>query len=80
VGVIILIAMLMPFIDSLFDSMPLWILVLLMIVFIFSLFRGLLNILFGKGATDNFVGHIMYGLFTLPFRCIRTLISRRRII
>jgi len=80
IGVVILIAMLMPFVDSLFESLPLWILLLMIMVFALSLFRGLLNMIFGRGATDEFVGHLMYDLFMLPFRIIRNLLVRRRIV
>lgn len=69
-GLIILFALLMPFIDSIFDILPLWALLLIMIVFILSIIRGVLSIFFGKGATDQFIGMIMFALYILPFRII----------
>ena len=77
-GMIILYALLSPFIDSLFDILPLWLVLLLLVVFILGILRVGLNIFFGKRSTDYFVGLFMWNLFVLPFRFIGHLFGVRR--
>lgn len=79
VGIIILFALLSPFVVSLFDSFPTWLVLLVFGVVLLSLARGVLSSLFGKGATDQFVGQVMYAVFALPFRLLGNLFRRRRI-
>lgn len=69
-GTIILIALLAPFIEALFDNLPLWLVLTIAFIFFLSIGRTIVALLFGKGATDHFVGSIMYGIFTMPFRFI----------
>ena len=78
IGTLILFALLGPFFDSLFDALPLWILLIMIVVFFLSIGRFIRGGLFGKGATDEFVGHFMWAVFSLPFRLIGRVLSRRR--
>jgi len=78
VGMIILYATFAPFIDSIFELLPPWLLLIIMFAFIFGIGRALLNLLFGMRATDHFVGLLMWNLFALPFRFLRYLLGTRR--
>lgn len=78
IKIIVLFALLSPFLYAIFDQLPLWVLILIMVGLIFSIARFFLNALFGKGATDQFVGQVMYAVFTLPFRIMGNLIRGRR--
>lgn len=69
-GTIILIALLSPFIEALFDSLPLWLVLTIAFIFILSIGRAILTLLFGKGATEHLVGSIIYSIFTMPFRFV----------
>jgi hypothetical protein len=78
VKIIVLFALLSPFLYAIFDQLPAWLLILIMIGFVFSIARVLLNALFGMGATDQFVGQVMFALFAMPFRIIGNMIRGRR--
>lgn len=79
VGIVVIIALLSPFVYALFDNLPLWLLILLMFALILGMLRVMLNVLFGKGATDQFIGQTMFAVFALPFRLLGALFRRRRI-
>lgn len=74
VGVILLLAFFTPFVEAFIQSLPLWLTIMIGFVFIFSVVKVVFYGLFGKGATDQFLGQVLYGVFTLPFR----LLGRRR--
>lgn len=76
-GAIVLMLLLSPFVVALMERFPLWLLLLLMAWFILSTARLLLNSLFGRGATDHFVGSAMWAGFTAPFRILRWIVARR---
>ncbi len=78
VGSIVLFALLSPFIDSIMNSLPLWLLIALMGFFVLTLVRMVFGTLFGKGATGVFMGHLLWGIFTLPFRVVAFLFGARR--
>lgn len=77
-GTIILFAILSPFIDALFDSLPLWLLLLIMLFVGFSLLKLIMNTLFGREATGHLLGRFLYKVFAMPFRLIGHLIRGRR--
>jgi len=77
-GLIILLALLKPFISALFHSLPWSIALLLIIFFFFGITRAALNLLFGRRATDHFVGECMFAFFSLPFRMVAYLFRPRR--
>ena len=77
IKIIIIFALLSPFIASLFKSLPMWIVILIVVAVILSAAKGVLNLLFGKEATGEFLGHILYDLFMLPFRLIGNVCRRR---
>ena len=79
IKIIVLFALLSPFLYAIFDQLPAWLLILILIGFIFSVARVLLGALFGKGATDQFMGQVMFALFAMPFRAIGAFLKRRRI-
>lgn len=77
-GTIILFALLSPFIDAMFDSLPLWLLLLIMLVAGFSLLRFVMSALFGREATGHFLGEVLFAIFAMPFRLLGYLIRGRR--
>ncbi len=77
IKIIIIFALFSPFIASLFKSLPTWIVLLIMGVVILGAVKGVLYLLFGKEATGEFLGHLMYDLFMLPFRLIGYVFRRR---
>ncbi|MBE0427247.1 MAG: hypothetical protein IBX72_11470 [Nitrospirae bacterium] len=78
VGIIVLFALLCPFVYALFDHLSLWLLLLITAGFIVCIGRVVLNAFFGKGATDHFVGQVMFAMFALPFRLLGAFFRRRR--
>ena len=78
VGLIILLALFTPFIESIFDSLPLWLTVLFMAAFLICIIKAVMHAIFGKAATAEFMGHLMYDVFLLPFRLVGHLLRRRR--
>lgn len=78
VGMIVVFAMLSPFIDALFDILPLWLVLLILTIFLFGIARAGLNMLFGRRATDTFIGLLMWNFFALPFRFLGYLLGIRR--
>lgn len=78
VGMIVLYALLAPFIDALFDILPLWLVLLILTIFLLGIARAGLNMLFGRRATDTFVGLLMWNFFALPFRFLGYLLGIRR--
>jgi hypothetical protein len=66
VGSVVLLALLSPFIDSLIDALPTWILIILMIFFAMSLLR----FVFGRGVADHLISHLLYDVILMPFRFI----------
>ena len=77
-GTIILFALLSPFIDALFDSLPLWLLLLIMLIVGFTLLKFVMTTLFGKEATGHVLGQLLMAIFILPFRILGLLIRGRR--
>jgi hypothetical protein len=77
VGIIILLALLIPFIDAFFMNLDLWILILLMVIFSLVFIRWIFNLLFGKRTTDHLVALLLRDIFFLPFRFVRYLIRRK---
>lgn len=75
---VVLSAILGPFIDAIMDTLPLWFLIVLMGFFILFIIQTLTKSLFGKGASDNFMGHMLWALFSAPFRIIGYLVGIRR--
>ena len=73
---------LIPFLESLLQMLPIWALLLLMVLVVYSIARSVSNSALGKGVTDHFFGSLVYDLFLLPFRIIgwvfRTLLRRDR--
>lgn len=66
VGSVLLLAFFSPFIDALFDLLPTWILVVLMIFFVMSLLRFIL----GERVADHLIAHLIYDIILMPFRFI----------
>ncbi len=78
VGILILLALFTPFIESLFDSLPWWVSLLFMAAFVICIIKAVMHAIFGRAATAEFMGHLMYDIFLLPFRLLGNLIIRRR--
>ena len=78
IGFLLLIVILAPFVEALFQFLPLWLILIILVWLAVSFFTGVLRAVFGRGATDHFVGQVMYAVFAMPFRFIGYLIGRRR--
>jgi hypothetical protein len=78
IGFIVLFLLISPFVYALFDQLPVWLLLAIFVVVIFSAFRAILGFCFGKGATDQFVGQVMFAAFSMPFRLLGRLFQGRR--
>jgi hypothetical protein len=78
ISFIVLYLLISPFIGALLDILPLWLLFLLMVFFVLSIGRTVLSSLFGRRATGHFVGHLMWFVFTLPFRIFGFVFGMRR--
>ena len=78
IGTIILFALLSPFVDSLLDFLPLWLLIILMGIFFLSIGHLVLTRIFGKGVANIFLGHLVWAIFSFPFRLIGRALSRGR--
>ena len=72
-----LISLLSPIIGSLLGCMPLWMLLLLMIVFAISIINLIVNGVFGRHTSGHFWAMILHDLVKLPFRLAGTLLRRR---
>jgi len=69
-GLVAMIA-LVPFVSSLLDCLPFWLLAMILFFFGYSLVKSVSSALLGKGVTDHLLGSILYSVFLLPFRAIR---------
>ncbi|MFH1148102.1 MAG: hypothetical protein V1736_10405 [Pseudomonadota bacterium] len=69
-GLFIMIA-LMPFVSSLLDCLPFWLLAILILFLGYSLVKSVSSALLGRGVTDHLFGSILYDLVLLPFRVTR---------
>jgi prepilin signal peptidase PulO-like enzyme (type II secretory pathway) len=76
-AIIIIFMLLIPFIDALFESLPLWLLLLLMVGFSFIILRLILNTILGREVTGHFLGTLLFTIFSLPFRLIGYLFRGR---
>lgn len=74
-GSVLLMYLLSPFVFSLLDQSPNWVVYGLLLLFSFSLLRAILQALVGKGATDHFVGNLLFALFMQPFRILGRLFT-----
>ena len=72
IAVVLLFALLGPFIDAIIDSLPFWMLALLLVAFIFSIFRLLL----GRRVVDNVISFLIYDLIRAPFRILWWVLTR----
>lgn len=79
VWIIILLVFFTPFIDAVFESLPLWLVLMIVAAFIISIIKVVMHAIFGKAVTTEFMGHLLYDLFLLPFRLIGYLFRGRRV-
>ena len=78
IGTIILFALLSPFVGSLLDFLPLWLLIILMGIFFLSIGRLVLTRLFGKGVANIFLGNLVWAIVSFPFRLAGRALNRGR--
>ena len=64
-----------PFVESLMDTLPLWILIAIGVFFSFSIIHAVASLLLGKGVSDNFLGLLVFELFMAPFRLLRWMLQ-----
>jgi hypothetical protein len=82
VGGVVLMLLLLPFmsalVDVVFDAMPLWMLLLVCVGLVASMFRLVLGLMLGRRAADAAVGHLaamaIWSLVTVPFRIARRIL------
>jgi hypothetical protein len=77
-GLLLLFVLLMalaPFVESLMDTLPLWLLLLMLAVFGFSMLRAAASLTLGRGVADNFLGMLVFAVFMAPFRMLRRMIQ-----
>jgi len=55
-----------------FDGLPLWVSMLVMAAFGICVIKAVMHAIFGKAATAEFMGHLMYDIFLLPSDCWAT--------
>lgn len=81
IGVILGMIILGPFIESLMDSLDLWVLLLLLVIGALYVLRVVLSLVLGREGAGSFMGHLAYDLLSLPFGILaglfRLLVSRR---
>lgn len=77
IGVLVLISLFEPILGALFESLPLWLLILVIIIFGLTTISWLMSLLVGKSTTDHFKAMILHDIFLLPFRLIGMLFRRR---
>jgi hypothetical protein len=70
-GILVLMLALAPFVESLVDILPLWVLLGILVVFGFSLLRAISSLVLGRGVADNFLGLLVFEVFMAPFRLLR---------
>lgn len=66
-GLLLLFVILAPFVESLMNTLPIWILLLICIWFAFFVLRTILTFLLGEHGSGTFMGHLFYDLVRLPF-------------
>ena len=87
IGGIALMVILAPFVEALFASLPLWLMLLLFVGLVLSFLRGLSSAVLGDRASDHMVGTLAadivrfcfvgsFKLLLMPFRIIGWLLRR----
>jgi hypothetical protein len=74
-GSVLLVYLLAPFVSCLLDRFPDWVVYGLLLLLSFSLLRAMLQALVGRGATDHFVGNLLFALFMQPVRILGRLFT-----
>jgi len=76
-GMVVLVLLAGPFIDALLDTLPGWVILLLVLFVALALFRGVLSLLLGERAAGHAIGilaadviRLCFGLLFLPFRIL----------
>jgi len=70
IGVIFLAAYLLPLTGAYAGSIPTWLFVIIVVILGISLLRGIVSILFGRDAANNFVGGLLGNILTPLFQAI----------
>ncbi|MBI5410297.1 MAG: hypothetical protein HZA14_13120 [Nitrospirae bacterium] len=70
-GLLLLFIILAPFIESLINTLPTWILLLICIWLVFFVLRTILTFLLGEHGSGTFMGHLFYDLVRLPVILVR---------
>lgn len=70
-----------PFFDSLFDSLPTWIFLLMLPILAIVIIRWLVRLVIGERAADHLVGSLaadlIRGIIVFPFRVLGLLFRRQ---
>jgi hypothetical protein len=77
IGCLVLMALLGPFVDALFSSLPGWVSIMLLVAFCISIFNWFFGSLFGCHAASHLWALLFHDLICLPFRLVGRLFQRR---
>ena len=76
-GGLLMSLMLGPFVEAVFDFLPAWVSLLVLLFVVVAVLRGLLSLLLGQGAADHMIGSLvvelvkgLFSLLLLPLRLI----------
>jgi hypothetical protein len=83
-GGLLLSFILSPFVDAIFDYLPAWVSVLVILCIGLVILRGLISLLIGRRAAEHMVGSLaaelvkgIFSLLLLPFKIIGMLLRHR---
>jgi hypothetical protein len=77
IGSIVLLAILGPFVDAMFSTMPGWISVLILIVLCISIGNWIIGSLFGRHTASHLWALLIHDVILIPFRLVGFLFRRR---
>jgi hypothetical protein len=82
-GTIVLLVLAGPFVEALFEVLPAWVSLLILLALAIWVLRALAGLLIGQRAADHMVGilaadvvRILFALMFLPFRIVGWLVRR----
>jgi hypothetical protein len=77
IGTVLLLAILGPFLDSAFELLPTWVLLLLTGLFLISIFNWVVSSIFGRHTASHLWALLLHDFILMPFRLIGALLRRR---
>lgn len=77
IGGIVLLAILGPFVDSLFSMLPGWVCVAILLVLCISVGNWIIGALFGRHTASHLWAMLIHDVILIPFRLVGFLFRRR---